>query len=160
KNEIAQAQQAYKPDFSVEAYVGHRPAFADLVGVQVSFDLPLFTSKRQDPELQAAQLRSKASQHKKEDLLRDLRAQASEDYVDWHHANERAATFEQEIIPEAQRRTSAAQSAYAAAKGSFDAVLLARRTLLEIRIQRLALVVEAARAQTRLQYFGSTGEMR
>jgi outer membrane protein, heavy metal efflux system len=159
KNEIAQAKQAYKPDFSVEAYVSHRPAYADLVGIQFSFDLPFFTGKRQDPELHAAQLRSQAARDRKEDLLRDLRAQATEDYVDWHHANERAATFEREIIPEAQRRTSAAQSAYAAAKGSFDAVLLARRTLLEIRIQRLALVAEAARAQTRLQYFASTGEM-
>ena len=159
KNDIAQAKEAYKPDFSVEAYVGHRPAYADLAGVQFSFDLPFFTGKRQDPELHAAQLRSQAAQDRKEDLLRDLRAQAAEDDVDWHHANERAATFDREIIPEAQRRVSAARSAYAAAKGSFDAVLLARRTVLEIQIQRLALFVEAARAQARLQYFASTGEM-
>jgi cobalt-zinc-cadmium efflux system outer membrane protein len=159
RNDIAQAEQAYKPDFSIEAYVGHRPAYADLVGIQVSFDLPFFTAKRQDPELHAARLRSEAAQDRKEDLIRDLRAQATEDYVDWHHANERAATFDNEIIPEAQRRTAAAQSAYAAAKGSFDAVLLARRTLLEIQIRRLALIVEAVRAQTRLQYFASTGEL-
>jgi cobalt-zinc-cadmium efflux system outer membrane protein len=159
RNDIAQAEQAYKPDFSIEAYVGHRPAYADLVGIQVSFDLPFFTGKRQDPELHAARLRSQAAQDRKEDLIRDLRAQATEDYVDWHHANERAATFDNKIVPEAQRRTAAAQSAYAAAKGPFDAVLLARRTLLEIQIQRLALVVEAARAQTRLQYFASTGEL-
>lgn len=159
RNDIAQAEQAYKPDFSIEAYVGHRPAYADLAGIQFSFALPFFTGKRQDPELHAAQLKSQAAQERKEDLIRDLRAQATEDYVDWHHANERAATFDKEIIPEAQRRTAAAQSAYAAAKGSFDAVLLARRTLLEIRIQRLALVVDSARAQTRLQYFASSGEL-
>jgi outer membrane protein TolC len=159
RNDVAQAQQAYKPDFSIEAYVGHRPAYADLVGIQFSFDLPFFTRNRQDPELHAAQLRSQAAQERKEDLIRDLRAQATEDYVDWHHASERAATFDTEIIPEAQRRAEAAQSAYAAAKGSFDAVLLARRTLLEIRIQRLALSVDAARAQTRLQYFAASGEL-
>jgi len=159
RNDIAQAEQAYKPDFSVEAYIGHRPAFADLAGVQFSVDLPLFTGKRQDPELRAAQLRSQAAQERKEDLVRELRAQATEDYVDWHHANERAATFDKEIIPEARRRTEAAQGAYAAAKGSLDGVLLARRTLLEIQIQRLALVVEAARAQTRLRYFASAGEL-
>jgi len=158
ENEIAQARQAYKPDFSVETYVSHRPAYADLVGVQFSVGLPFFTRRRQDPELHAARLRSQAAQERKEDLLRELRAQATEDYVDWHHATERAASFDREIIPEAQRRTSAAQSGYSAAKGSFDAVLLARRTLLEIQIQRLALVVDAARAQARLRYFASTGE--
>ncbi len=159
RNDIAQAQQAYKSDFSIETYVSHRPAYADLVGVQLSFDLPFFTSKRQDPELRAARLRSEAAQDRKEDLLRDLRAQATEEYVDWHHASERAATFDKQIIPEAQRRIAAARSAYAAAKGSFDAVLLARRTLLEIQIQRLALFVDAARAQARLQYFVSAGEL-
>src|SRR5262249_45527126 len=150
-------QQAYKPDFSVEGYIGHRPAYPDLVGVQFTVELPLFTSKRQDPELRAARQRSQAAEDRKADLLRDLQAQATEDYIDWHHAIERAATFDRDLIPEAQRRTSAAQSAYGAAKGSFDAVLLARRTLLEIQIQKLALVVEAARAQARLHYFGTTG---
>jgi outer membrane protein, heavy metal efflux system len=158
RNSIAMAEQAYKPDFSVDGYVGYRPAYPDLVGVQVTVDLPLFTSKRQDPELRAARQESEAAQNRKADLMRDLQAQATEDYIDWHHATERAATFDTNIIPEAQRRTSAAQSAYAAAKGSFDAVLLARRTLIEIQVQRLALVVDAARAQTRLQYFASKGE--
>ncbi|MBS0422584.1 MAG: TolC family protein [Proteobacteria bacterium] len=160
RNDIAQAEQAYKPDYSIEAYVGHRPAYADLAGIQLSVALPFFTGKRQDPELRAAQLRSKAAQDRREDLIRDLRAQATEDFIDWHHANDRATTFEKEIIPEAQRRIAAAQSTYAAAKGSFDAVLLARRTLLEIQIQKLALLVDTARAQARLQYFVSSGELQ
>jgi len=159
RNDIAQAQQAYKSDFSIETYVSHRPAYADLVGIQLSFDLPFFTDKRQDPELRAARLRSEAARDRKEDLLRDLRTQATEEYVDWHHASERANTFDKQIIPEARRRIASARSAYAAAKGSFDAVLLARRTLLEIQIQRLALFVDAARAQARLQYFVSAGEL-
>jgi outer membrane protein TolC len=158
QNEVARARQAYKPDFALEAYVAHRPAYSDLVGLQFSVDLPFFTDKRQDPELRAARLRSQAAADRKDDLLRELRAQATEYYVDWHHAAERAANFDREIIPEAQRRTEAAKSAYASAKGSFDGVLLARRALLEIQIQRLALLVESARAQTRLQYLTSTGE--
>jgi outer membrane protein TolC len=158
ENDIALAEQAYKPDFSVEGYVGHRPAFADLVGVQVSFDLPFFTSKRQDPELQAASRQSEAAQDRKADMIRDLEARATEAYIDGHHARERAATFDKDIIPEAQQSVSAAQSAYAAAKGSFDDLLMARRSLVEIQIQRLALVVDAARAQIRLQYFAAAGE--
>ena len=158
QNEIDRARAAYKPDFTVEAYVAHRPAFSDLVGLQFSVDLPFFSDKRQDPELRAARLRSQAAADRKDDLLRDLRAQATEYYVDWHHATERTANFDRAIIPEASRRIDAAKSAYAAATGSFDGVLLARRALLEIQIQRLALFVESARAQTRLQYLTSTGE--
>ena len=155
RNDIAQARQAYKPDFAVEGYVGYRPAYADLAGIQVTMDLPFFTSRRQDRGLAAALRRADAAQDRKADALRELHAQATEDYIDWHHAHERVAAFDADIIPEAQRRADAARSAYAAGGGSLDAVLLARRGLLDVQLQRLALAVDAARAQVRLQYFAS-----
>ncbi len=155
RNDVALARQAYQPDFAVEGYFGYRPAYADFVGVQVSMDLPLFTARRQDPELAAALRQSDAAADRKTDAVRELRAQAAEDYIDWRHTRERVSGFDTDIIPEAQRRADAAQSAYAAGSGSFDAVLGARRSLLDVRLQRLALAVDAARAQVRLQYFAS-----
>jgi outer membrane protein, heavy metal efflux system len=153
--DIALARQAYKPDFSVEGYVAYRPGFADFVGIQVSVGLPYFTRNRQDPELAAAFERSRASKDRKRDLLRELHAQVSQDYLDWHHYRERVGEFDTTIIPTAARRIEDARSAYQAGRGSFDAVLLARRSLLDIQLQRLALAVEAARAQVRLQYFAA-----
>jgi hypothetical protein len=38
-------------------------------------------------------------------------------------------------------------------------VLLARRSLVDIQLQRLALFVEATRAQVRLQYFASSQDL-
>lgn len=155
ETDVKLARQAYKSDFSVEGYFGYRPAYADFVGVQVTMDLPLFTAKRQDRDLAAALRQSDAVQDRKADALRELHAQATEDYIDWHHASERVANFDRDIIPEAQRRVAAAQGAYAAGRGSLDAVLMARRSLLDTQLQRLALAVDAARAQVRLQYFTS-----
>jgi outer membrane protein TolC len=63
--------------------------------------------------------------------------------------------FDTTIIPNAARRVEGARRAYGAGRGSFDTVLLARRSLLDIRLQRLALAIEAARAQVRLQYFAA-----
>ncbi len=79
----------------------------------------------------------------------------SQDYLDWRHFRERVDQFDTTIIPNATRRIEDARSAYAAGRGSFDAVLLARRSRLDIQLQRLALAVEAARAQVRLQYFAA-----
>lgn len=155
RNDVAQARQAYKPDFAVEGYFGHRPAYADFAGVQVSMDLPFFTAKRQDRGLAAALRESDAAEDRKADALRQLRAEATEDYIDWHHARERAAAFDSNIIPEARRRADAARQAYAAGGGAFDAVLAGRRALLAVQLQRLALAADAARAQVRLQYFAS-----
>jgi len=162
--DIALARQAYKPDFSVEGYVAYRPGFSDFVGIQVSVGLPYFTKNRQDPELSAAFERSRAVKDRKQDLLREMHARVSQDYLDWHHYRERVGEFDTAIIPNAMRRIEEARGAYQAGRGSFDAVLLARRSLLDIQLQRLALAVEAARAQVRLQYFtspqGRPGESR
>lgn len=151
--DLALARQAYKPDWSVEAYVAYRPDFADFAGLQFSIDLPYFTAKRQDRELEAARQQSLASQSRKEDLLRRLKAEVAQDWLDWQHYQARTAEFAQSILPDAQRRVDAARGAYAAGRGSFAEVLAARRGLLEVQLQRLALNVEAARAQVRLRYF-------
>ena len=153
--EIDLARQAYKPDFSVEGYLAYRPGFSDFVGIQFTIDLPFFTKNRQDPELAAAYQRSHASADRKQDLLRELHARVNQDYLDWRHFRERADQFDTAIIPDATRRIEDARGAYAAGRGNFDVVLLARRSLLDIQLQRLALAVEAARAQVRLQYFAA-----
>ncbi len=160
--DVALARQAYKPDVSVEGYVAYRPGFSDFVGIQVSVGLPYFTKKRQDPELSAAFERSRASKDRKQDLLRELHARVSQDYLDWHHYQQRVGEFDTDIIPNSMRRIDEARAAYQAGRGNFDAVLMARRSLLDIQLQRLSLAVEAARAQVRLQYFAApedrTGE--
>ena len=150
--DIAIARQAYKPDVSVEGYFAYRQDFADFVGVQVSIDLPYFTKNRQDRDLAAALQQSNVSTERKRDMLRELHAQVNQDYLDWHHYQVRVGEFDNAILPDAQRRIDAARSAYEAGRGSFDAVLLARRSLLDTQLQRLALAVEAARAQVRLDY--------
>src|SRR6267378_742463 len=130
--DIALARQAYKPDVSVEGYLAYRPGFSDFVGIQFTIDLPYFTKDRQDPELAAAFHRSHASEDRKQDMLRELHAQVSQNYLDWRHFGERVAQFDTTIIPNAARRIEGARSAYQAGRGSFDAVLLARRGLLDI----------------------------
>ena len=158
--DVKLARQAYKSDFSVEGYFGYRPDYADFAGVQISLDLPLFPANRQDRDLAAALRQSDAAEDRKADALRELHAQATEAYIDWHHDRERTSTFDADIIPDAERRVAAAQAAYAAGRGAFDAVLMARRSLLDIQLQRLGLAVDAARAQVRLQYFAASGDVR
>jgi outer membrane protein TolC len=154
--DIALARQAYKPDISVELYLAYRPNFSDFVGVQFSIPLPYFTKNRQNRELGAALQQSRATEDRKRDALRALHADVNQNYVDWQHFTQRVAEFDTTIIPDAQRRVDAARSAYAAGSGEFDAVLLARRSLLDVQLQRLALATESARAQVRLDYLTAT----
>ena len=150
--DIALARQGYKPDFSIEIYTAYRQDYADFVGVQFTVGLPYFTKNRQDRELEAALQQSRAARERKSDALREIHAQVNETYVDWQHYTQRVADFDSVIIPDARRRVDAARNVYAAGKGAFESVLLARRGQLEVQLQRLALAMEAARAQVRLDY--------
>jgi outer membrane protein TolC len=154
--EVALARQSYKPDYSVEVYYAYRRDFADFVGIQFKVGLPYFTKNRQDRGLAAALQQSHASEDRKRDLLRELHAEVNQDYVDRRHYQERVADFDASIIPDAQHRIETARSAYQAGRGSFDTVLLARRGLLDVQLQRLALAVESARAQVRLDYWSAS----
>jgi len=154
--EVALARQSYKPDYSVEVYYAYRRDFADFVGIQFKVGLPYFTKNRQDRGVEAALQQAHASEDRKRDLLRELHTQISQDYADRRHFQERVADFDATIIPDAQHRVDAARSAYQSGRGSFDSVLLARRSLLDVQLQRLALAVESARAQVRLDYWSTS----
>jgi len=153
--EVALSRQSYKPDYSVEVYYAYRRDYSDFVGVQFKVGLPYFTRNRQDRGLAAALEQSHASEDRKRDLLRELHAEVNQDYVDRRHYQERVADFDASIIPDAERRVETARSAYQAGRGGFDTVLLARRDLLDVRLQRLALAVESARGQVRLDYWSA-----
>jgi outer membrane protein, heavy metal efflux system len=153
--DVALARQSYKPDYSVEVYYAYRRDFSDFVGIQFKVGLPYFTKNRQDRGLAAAREQSRASEERKRNVLRELHAQLSQDYVDRRHFEERVAEFDASIIPDAKARIEAARSAYQAGRGGFDAILLARRSLLDVQLQRLALAVEMARAQVRLDYWSA-----
>ena len=154
--DIALARQSYKPDYSVEVYYAYRRDFADFVGIGFKVGLPYFTKNRQDRGLTAALQQSRASEDRKRDVLRELHAQVSQDYLDRRHFEERVAEFDASIIPDAQHRVEASRVAYQAGRGSFDAVLLSRRSLLEVQLQRLAIAVDSARAQVRLDYWSAS----
>jgi len=154
--DVALARQSYKPDYSVEVYYAYRRDFSDFVGVEFSVGLPYFTKNRQDRGLAAALQQAHASEDHKRDLLRELHAQVNQDYLDRRHYDERVADFDASILPDVKRRIEAARAAYQAGRGTFDAVLLARRSLLDVQLQRLALAVEAARAQVRLDYWSAS----
>ena len=153
--EVALARQSYKPDYSVEVYYAYRRDFSDFVGVQFKVGLPYFTRDRQDRGLAAALELSHASEDRKRDLLRKLHAEVNQDYVDRQHYEERLVDFDASIIPDAERRIETARAAYQTGRGNFDTVLLARRGVLDVKLQRLALAVESARAQVRLDYWSA-----
>ncbi|MGH8718835.1 MAG: TolC family protein [Burkholderiales bacterium] len=154
KTEVALAQQNKRPDWSVEAYYAARPEFSNFVGVQFGIDLPVFPKNRQDRDIAGKAALLEKSRSLRDDALRSIKADAARYYAEWQSASDRLSVFfDQDILPTARARIEAALAAYQSGKADLASVLEARRAELDLRLQRLMLMVDRVRALTQLQYF-------
>lgn len=147
------AHEDYKPDWSVQVGYGYRPEYSDYALVQFETALPFFTRNRQDRSTQARAAEVTRAELLWEDVLRQHRATVQLNVTDWQRLQKRLAHFDELILPQAQQRLDSALAAYGAGSGSLLGVLDARRSLLEISMQRLDLEIDGARHQVELQYF-------
>jgi outer membrane protein TolC len=155
--ELKLAREEYRPDWSVRVAYGYRPDFSDMAGIEFEIALPFFTRNRQDRTVQARAADVRRAELLQEDALREHRAAVHINAANWDRLQGRLGNFDRLIVPGAQQRLDAAMMAYAAGSGSLSAVLDARRSLLDVRLQRLELEVEATRNRIELLYLSDAG---
>jgi outer membrane protein TolC len=151
--DLALAREDYKPDWSVQLGYGHRPAFPEMASLTFEIGLPVFTRNRQDRFVTARSAEVSRTESVKEDWLRQHRAEIQLNVNDWQRLQQRLLRYDQAILPGAQSRLDAALAAYSTGSSTLTALLDARRSLLDIRVQRLDLQLDAARHQVVLEYF-------
>jgi outer membrane protein TolC len=153
QDEVALAEQAYKPDWGVELEYANRPDFADLVSLNFSVDLPVFSANRQDRGLAAKLAEQTAAEQTREDSFRQEEAELRQNWSGWQRLQERLRQFEADILSQNEQRVAVATSGWQAGQGSLASVLEARRMALDARMKHLELVTEAARLRLNLLYF-------
>jgi outer membrane protein TolC len=159
RTEADLARASAKPDWSLElAYQQRGPTFSNMVSVQVSIDLPLFQARRQTREISAKLALVEQARALREDAIRQHLAEAQAAWSDWDAAGRRLKRFDESLLPLSQQRTRAALAAYRGGRGDLAAVLLARRDELDIKLQKLQLTAEQARAYAQLLYFLPAGD--
>ncbi|MGH8443174.1 MAG: TolC family protein [Nevskiaceae bacterium] len=151
--EVELARADYAPDWSVALAYGYRPDLEDLATVQFEIGLPVFRGQRQDRRVESRSAGLQRAESLREDWLRQYRAEVVLNVADWMRLQQRFRRYDEAILPQAQQRLEAALAAYGAGSGLLVGVLDARRSLLDIRMQRLDLELDAARHEARLQYF-------
>lgn len=157
--EVAEAEAAYRPSWALDVSYGvrqgidpagvERPDFASVV---LSFDLPLFTGKRQDQRLASARESVHAARLAREDRSRRLRQQVETAYVQWERLAERLDLYEREITPSARQNSEAALSAYQSGTTEFTALMRAYMTVLDTHLKSERLRIEHAQTQAELLY--------
>ena len=151
--DIAEAQAAKKPDWSLElAYAQRGSSFSNMVTIQARIDLPIFSEKRQDPVIAARYKALQQVQAEREEARRMHEAEIKRMLADWETARARLKRYGQELVPLSREAAAAALAAYRSGRGNLAAALDARRTAIETRFADVQTQAELARAWANLNF--------
>ena len=159
KQNVSIAREAYKPAWSLGLDYGVRDGQnpngtdrADLVAATVMFDLPIFTNKRQDRRLAAAQHREAAAKLQRDDKLSAMQSMLERDFVSWQRLSQRLNRYQKTLLGQATANSEASLSAYQNDATDFPTLMRAKITELNTHLKALRIHVDAAKAQARLLY--------
>lgn len=150
RTELAQSEK--RPDFGVNVSYGRRdPMFGDVVSVMGSITLPIFTGKRQNPRILAAEAEAAAAQSIQADMLRELEAQFEGDVAAWRSAYRQWQRATEELLPLARNRVDLETASLAAGRAELLDVIDAIKALALLRVEILEREQAAVEAASKLR---------
>ncbi|WP_448623060.1 TolC family protein [Dickeya fangzhongdai] len=154
----AQSAVAAIPDVGVEVYYGRRGnSFDDMAGFEISMDLPLFQSRRQDKDHAADVARSMEARDRVALAQREHRVQLDTLLAQYQAAQSRWRRQNDEVLPLQQQRIRLLQSQYQSGGSDLAGVLEARRALLDSRIAAQNAARDMATLWAALRYLTPQG---
>ncbi|MGC4366748.1 TolC family protein [Hydrogenophaga sp. R2] len=147
------ARQELKPDWSAEVMFSQRGSpFSNMVSIGVSVPLQWDQPQRQQRELAARLARVNELEAEREELTRERLLQVQRWQQAWQAGLDRLAFLDAQRRPLAAQRVDAALAAYRGGRGDLGSVLQARRDVLNLSLERLALERETAGLWAQLDY--------
>ncbi len=153
------AKQKYKPEWGISAGYGVRDDSplgqerSDLFSIGVSFDIPIFTSNRQDKQVQSAVSEASAIKTEKWQFVRKLMAAFETQRTQLLRLNERQTLYKERLLPQMQNQAEASLTAYTNDDGDFAEVVRSRIAELNASIDALEIDVERQKSIVQLNYF-------
>jgi outer membrane protein TolC len=153
------ARSERQADVSVEVMYSQRgPAYSNMVSLNLAIPLQWDRKNRQDRELAARLAGAEQIRHQREEAIRTHLAEATAMLQTWRSQRERLQRYDASLLPLARERTQAALAAYRGGTGPLAAVLDARRSEIDTRIDRLRIEMDAASLWARLEYLVPGGQ--
>jgi len=153
------AKQSYKPSWMLDLTYGKRDDAAngtkraDFISAMVVFDLPLFTSDKQDKKVAASKFRLNSALNSREERKRELNRMWQSNLSKEKRLSQRIEKYKTLLIPKANENTNAALYSYQTGRGAFTALMRAQITELETQLRALRLDVDHKKVQAQLLYF-------
>ncbi len=159
KTGIELARQKYKPEWGINASYGYRDDDqlgnnrADFMSVGVGIDLPLFTSNRQDKQVESAKSQTAAIKTQKWLLIRKMIADFERGRAQLNRLNERQKLYADELLPQMREQAEASLTAYMNDDGDFAEAVRARIAELNALIDSYGIDVARQKTIVQMNYF-------
>lgn len=151
--DIDLAEQKYKPGMSLGVDYGVRGGDRpDFLSAKVGMSMPIFTSKRQDRDFNAALLQRSAALLDRDARLLDLNKSLGRTYADWRRLGERIALYQRVVLQRAADTTEASLLAYRAGVSDFAELIRSRLAQLDNELTLERLKVDRAQTHARLLF--------
>ena len=152
-SDAAVARAARSSDWSVELMFSQRgPAYGNMVSINLSVPLQWDQKNRQDRDLAARLASVDEARSRREELQRAREAEVRAMLQEWRSHEDRLRRYDASLLPLASQRSEAALVAYRSGTGALPAVLDARRSEVDVQIERLRIELERARVWAQLNY--------
>lgn len=137
KAELRAAEAEKKPDWSVELDYQHRdPMYGNMVSVQFTVGLPLFTASRQDPIIAAKTLDLTQVSELRDAAIRQLTNQLDNSLADYATLGRQIARIDQQWLPLARQKVSLLNASYSRGTSDGAALINARSAVLEQQLRK------------------------
>lgn len=145
-----------QPDWGWGVEYGRREAFGDMLSLNLSFELPIFGTTRQEPRIAAERARLDAVEAERQDAWHLRQQQLATDLAERERLARSLARLDKTLIPLADEKVRLALADYRGGRGSLSAVLEARKALLNSRLRRIDVARDHALTGARLHFaFGA-----
>jgi len=162
ENGVTFANSQLRPGWALNLQYGFRAdapngtSRDDLLSAMLTFELPLFSGKRQDRLVAASKSDLVSSQEDLDDWRREIRMRFRKSVAMYTRADERVQLYQGSVLPHSRQNTEATLKAYKSGVTDFNVLVRARLTELKSQLQYYMLQVERANAQIDLLYFAGT----
>lgn len=151
--EIGAAQAATRPDWRLGVVYQQRGSqFGNMASIELGFDLPLFTSTRQDPLIAARVAERVALDHAYQAQLRAFAAELDIDLAEYHRLDRALARQHDVLLPLAQEKVALTQAAWRVGQGSLADLIAARRARIDAELRAVELAGMRAEVAARLHF--------
>ncbi|MBT1082309.1 TolC family protein [Pseudomonas aeruginosa] len=150
---VREAVAEKKPDWSWELdYQRRGREFGDMMTLQVSFDLPLFSATRQDPKIAARRAQVRQLEAERAAMTREYEQRLESDLAEYLRLQRALKRSTATLLPLAEEKVRLALAGYRAGTLDLEQLLGARQQRVEARLRQIDLQGSLAQLAARLYF--------